>query len=314
MKDKIKIGIQILHLDEFNSLTNLLAHPNIEFYSWKKHDFDQAQLDSCDFFILFARRHWRYIKYNKPYLLILADYVSNQKAIWLSMSRRLSLTGYKYSANNLFKGYLCGSAELFETVRSENILAVFYPKKYPFAEIFNNLKKDETTNTKHIVTLINNYKSTASERKWSKPQNSYKVYESISKEVTNFDFDRYGAPDNEKTFDESNKIQAEARYTIHIKYWGHVCNAVVKSLALGTPVLMDEETFHKGRYKAYLRNGENAMIFKTKEQIVNYLKSPDENSNWLKLKRTCIAEAKLWHFPYSADQKNEALKLLETFL
>jgi len=314
MKSRIKIGIQILHQDEFNSLTDLLDLPNIEFYSWKKHDFDQAQLESCDLLILFARRHWRYIKFNKPYLLILADYVSNQKAIWLSMSRRISFTGFKYFKNNLFKGYLCGSIELYETVTSENIPAIFYRKKYPFAEIFKQLHKDETYNTKHIITLINNYKSTASEHKWNKPQNSYKVYESISTAVSNFDFDRYGAPDNEKTFDESNKIQAAARYTIHIKYWGHVCNAVIKSLALGTPVLMDQETFHKGRYKAYLRHRENAMIFKTKEEIVDFLKSPDEKSTWLKLKKTCLAEANSWHFPYSLEQKKEAVMLLEKFL
>jgi hypothetical protein len=88
----------------------------------------------------------------------------------------------------------------------------------------------------------------------------------------------------------------------------------VKALALGTPVLMDEETFHKGRYKAYLRHGENAMIFKTKTEIVDYLKSEEENSNWLKLKRTCLAEANYWHFPYSNEQKNETLRLLEKFL
>src|SRR5579862_7433726 len=116
MKKQIKIGIQILHRDEYNSLINLFDQPDIEFYSWKKHQFDQAELDSCDVLILFARRHWRYIKFNKPYLLILADYVSNQKAIWLSKSRRLSFIGFKYFDNSLFQGYLCGSGELFETV------------------------------------------------------------------------------------------------------------------------------------------------------------------------------------------------------
>jgi len=310
MKSRIKIGIQILHEDEFNSVTNLLASPNIEFYAWRKHDFDPTLLNSCDVLLLFARRHWRYINFKKPYLLILADYVSNQKAVDLSKSRRLTLTGYQYYSNNLFLGYLCGSGELLETVLAQNIPGIFYPKKYSFAEVFKQLHSGAVSTPQHIVTLINNYKSTASEHKWSKPENSYKAYEFIAGRVTKFSFERYGSPDNERSFIESNKIQAEARYTIHIKYWGHVCNAVVKSLALGTPVIMDEVTFNKGRYKSYIRHGENALVFKTKEEIVAYLMGEDEASTWQRLKQTCLNDAHLWHFPYASQEKERALKLL----
>ncbi|MBS1948408.1 MAG: hypothetical protein JST47_11640 [Bacteroidetes bacterium] len=310
MKDHVKIGIQNLHLDELNCLKELLARPGIELYTWRKHDFSLAELKSCDVLILFARRHWRYIKYGKPYLLILADYVSDQKAINLTKKRRLGLSGYKYYPNNLFKGFLCGSEELFQTVKSAKIPGVFYPKKYPFSELFKTLQNIVSPEPKEIVTLINDYARTAGKPKWNKPENSFRIFKSITEKVSEFRFAHYGSPHNQKSFDESNKIQFHARYTMHIKYWGHVCNAVVKSLALGTPVIMDEETFKKGRYAAYIKNGENALVFKNKEEIINYLNGQHEQQAWINLKKNCCAEASLWHFPYSPAQKNAIAELL----
>lgn len=309
-KDRIKVGIQNLHIDELNSLTDLLTHPTIELYVWWKHDYDIEQLKSCDVLILFARKHWDYIKFEKPYVLILADYVTNQKAIWLSMSRRLTITGYKYKPNNYFKGYLCGSSELKETAQSENIPAMFYHKKYPFGEIFPALHEKPVANPTHIVSLINEYKRVAAKRKWNKPANSYKEYQHIVAHVPKFKFDTYGIPYNKTTFEEANQLESDARYVIHVKYWGHVCNAVVKSLALGTPVLMDEETFRKGRYKAYLRHGENALVLPTKAEIIQYLNGPDEESTWQKLKDTCMREASFWQFPYTEKEREVARNFL----
>jgi hypothetical protein len=210
----------------------------------------------------------------------------------------------------LFKGFLCGSIELFETIRSANIPGFFYHKKYPFAAIFDSLKRKATPDTKAIVTLINSYQRTAGERKWRKPENSYDAFQFVAQQAKSFKFSLYGAPNNQISFEESNEVQATARYTIHLKYWGHVCNAVVKSLALGTPVIMDAETFNKGRYRAYIRHGENGLVFKTKEDIVKYLNGEDENATWLSLKKQCVAEATQWHFPYTQEEKNGLKKLL----
>lgn len=313
MSKPLKVGIQNLHLDELNALSALLDEPNVQIYSWKVHDFDQNEIQSCDLLILFARRHWKYIKFNKPYVLILADYVTNQKALDLTKSRSFNLFkrgGYSYTPNNLFKGFLCGSIELFETIRSANIPGFFYHKKYPFAAIFESLKQKATPDAKAIVTLINSYQRTAGERKWRKPENSYEAYQYVAQHTRDFQFSLYGAPGNQISFDQSNEVQATARYTIHVKYWGHVCNAVVKSLALGTPVIMDQETFNKGRYRAYIRHGENGLVFKTKDEIVKYLNSAEENATWLALKKRCVEEAKNWHFPYSQEEKNGLKKLL----
>lgn len=315
MKNKIKIGLQIVHNDEYLTLRALLDQSQFQIYSWHFHSFDLNEIKSCDVLVLFARRHWRYLKFNKPYFLILADFVSNEKAINLTKSRNIGLIGYSYKTNNLFGGYICGSLELFEAIQNQHIKGIFYKKKYPFSNIFLDLSKNTSfTEPREIVTLINNYKSTAGEVKWRKPENSYKVYLEIAGNCKAFSFIHYGAPNNQIAFDESLSIQFNARYTIHIKYWGHVCNAVVKSLALGTPVLMDETTFLKGRYKAYLTHRHNALIFKDKNEIINYLNSSEEPKLWKSLKNTTKLEASRWHFPYSSSEKESIADLIEKHL
>jgi len=311
MTGRLKIGIQNLHPDEFITLKELFNVANVEIYEWHSHNYVASKILECDYLILFARRHWRYLKFGKPYLLILADYVSDEKAISLSMNRRLGLFGYSYTPNEHFKGYLCGSGELHESIIRAKLSGMFYPKRYPFSELFARLQQRMGENDPHdIVTLINNYRTTASERKWNRPENCFTNYETIVREVTQFKFALYGTPDNMKSFDESNEIQARARYTIHVKYWGHVCNAVVKSLALGTPVIMDETTFNKGRYKSYVRHNDNGLVFKSTEQIVRFLQSKDEADIWHRLKSTCMREAGNWHFPYPETQKSEWMNLL----
>ncbi len=312
MTTALKIGLQDFHPDEIVSLKSLFDRHNVTIYSWIAHNYDRTELLSCDVLVLFSRRQWRYLPFKKPYLLVLADYVSAKKAINLTKSRRLGLFGYQYKTNNLFKGYLCGSSELLQIVHENHLQGIFYPKKYPFSEKYTQLcQQPAVQNPRHIVSLINEYQYNASKRRWSRPENSYLAYQYITQKSPAFQFTSYGAPHNQVNFEDSMKIQFEARYTMHIKYWGHVCNAVVKSLALGTPVIMDETTFRVGRYQAYIRHGENGLVFKNKDEIVAYLNDTSELSTWQKLKATCQNEASHWHFPYTEDQKREWMKLIE---
>ncbi len=308
----LKIGLQNFHHDEVTALRQLLDIPNATIYSWEAHNYDRAEIESCDVLVLFSRRHWRYIPFNKPYLLILADYVSEQKAINITKTRKLGLFGYRYSPNDLFRGYLCGSGELLQIVHDNHLKGIFYPKKYPFRELFQQYSlQTAQKHPRHIVSLINDYKYNASKRKWSRVENSYLAYKYIEKNSPQFSFHHYGYPHSQVSFEDAVKIQYDARYTIHVKYWGHVCNAVVKSLALGTPVIMDEMTFNVGRYRSYIRNGENSLVFKNKDAIVEYLADPAEEATWLRLKQTCMQEAHLWQFPYSDAQKKEWMSLLD---
>jgi len=66
---------------------------------------------------------------------------------------------------------------------------------------------------------------------------------------------------------------------------------------------MDQETFNKGRYRAYIRHGENGLVFKTKDDIVAYLNGESENATWLGLKKQCVAEAKQCTFPTLKKKK-----------
>lgn len=304
MNPGIKIGIQSLHYDEITALKELFDAPNVSIYSWNAHEYETNEIQSCDVLVLFARKHWRYMPLKKPYLLILADHVSERKAVDISKSRSLGLFGYRYKENDFFKGYLCGSEELLQAVRKNGVKGVFYPKKYPFAELYAALgRRPAQADARNIVSLINHYKYTASKRKWSRPENSYQAYKYVEQNSPGFHFTHFGAPHNQVGFDAAVQIQYEARYTIHIKYWGHVCNAVVKSLALGTPVIMDEATFRIGRYQSYVRHGQNGLVLKDKHEIVEYLKGESEETAWRRLKAVCVEEAPQWHFPYAEKQK-----------
>jgi len=300
----MKIGIQDFHPDEIISLKSLFTDESVEIYSWPAHRFDEDELKTCDFLVLFARRQWRYLKFNIPYVLILADYVNETKALNLSKKRKFTLLGYQYSNNNLFKGYLCGSTELRDSMRQVGLKAEFYPKKYPYAALYDRLTKlGKPAHAETIVTLINSYKHTASSHKWNKPANSFYVYKRIVEKVKKFVFQQYGTPGNALPFEAANEVQFNARYTLHVKYWGHVCNAVVKSLALGTPVIMDETTFKKGRYQAYVKHKENGLILNSEQEIVDYLNSAEEKGMWNQLKANCERQATQWHLPYSNDEK-----------
>ena len=311
MEKPIRIGVQSLHTDELLSLKELFREPGITLYTWHGNQYDPHEIRACDVLVLFAKKHWPYLKFDKPYLLILADYVSETKAIDLSKSRFFSFSGYRYRENTLFRGYLCGSEELLQTAHNGNVRAVFYPKKYPFAGLYADLAETPApANPRSIITLINHYAKTAAKLKWSRPENSYRAYRHIAKNTPGFDFNHFGAPARQVSFEESVALQFHARYTLHVKYWGHVCNAVVKSLALGTPVIMDEVTFRKGRYGAYIRHGENGLVFKDKHEIIRYLCDPAEKTTWQHLKNVCLTEAPAWHFPYTPEQKDAWKQLL----
>jgi len=78
---------------------------------------------------------------------------------------------------------------------------------------------------------------------WPKSSKKLKKLNAISKcPVENFGYgSRYGIVDD-LTYMKS------AKATVHIKDKGLVCNATIRSLALGTPVVMDRATYNNGYY------------------------------------------------------------------
>ena len=78
---------------------------------------------------------------------------------------------------------------------------------------------------------------------------------------------------------------------------------------------MDEHTYLLGRYKAYLRHGENAMIFPDNSKIIEYLNSGEhESKQWQILKANCEEDALRWHLPYTDQEKGGIRKIIDQIM
>lgn len=107
-------------------------------------------------------------------------------------------------------------------------------------------------------------------------------------------------------------------FTVHLKPAGYLCNAVGRSIASGTPVLMDTYTFQQGLYEnTGVEDGVNAIIRDSWSELAEYLETvTDEEVAALRLstydsganfRRFNLAEyerelqlpgrARLWRFP-----------------
>lgn len=300
----MNIGIIELHGDEFLMIKDLFSvSEDITIIHIRENEINETEILSCDFLVLFDKHHWKFLKYNKPYFIVVVH-----RYFFKDISNVLGKHNYgifsklfSHKLNPDFKGLLCGSIELYDFAKRLNIPAFFYHKKYPFDLI--TAEPIYLNSPKEIITLINKYKDFSVKYIILDFQTAYNNFQYIRKNTSKFQLIEYGYPSNPVSTDEANIIQMNARYTIHIKYWGHVCNAVIKSLALGTPVIMDYKTFQIGKYGAYLKHGHNSMIFKNKEEIVRFLKSNEEQTTWQYLKTNCLKEANFYHLPFTQQEK-----------
>lgn len=87
----------------------------------------------------------------------------------------------------------------------------------------------------------------------------------------------------------------DAKWLLHIKHDGYVCNAVMKALACGVPVIMDDKTFVNCSFEGILRHDHNAIILPASE-LKEFLDTcPPEQ--YERIKRTCVEEAHRWRRP-----------------
>jgi len=87
----------------------------------------------------------------------------------------------------------------------------------------------------------------------------------------------------------------EAKWLLHIKHNGFVCNAVMKALACGVPVIMDDKTFVNCSFEGILKHDHNAIILPAHE-LKEFLDTcPAEQYD--RIKRTCVEEAARWRRP-----------------
>jgi len=184
-----------------------------------------------------------------------------------------------------FRGVIATSLEFFNGTKEAGGRAVLLKKKYPFCEM-----KPSTEETQRVSSLVVRY-SEYSPRHVVNGMNAFTQFTRLQKSVT-FPVDNY-----ETAID--TEVLLASRYLVHIKYWGHVCNAVVKALALGVPVLMDAATFQVGKYAAYV-NKSNGIVFPTVEDMIKYLNNTElETYVYQKLKKYCIKHASDHHLPHT---------------
>ncbi len=82
---------------------------------------------------------------------------------------------------------------------------------------------------------------------------------------------------------------AEAKWLLHLRHRGFVCNAVMRALGSGVPVIMDTETWHNGFFGAHVRHNDNAIVLPT-NKIKHFLENCPE-SLYARIKKNCVKYA-----------------------
>jgi len=180
---------------------------------------------------------------------------------------------YEYfGSNKNCKGFLCSSIENQGYLTSLGFSSFFAPRIYPYLK---NIVNDNFNHDK-ISVLINNYKSYVG---------GYEVFKVIKENCKS----------NIKLYDLSTEqsgqdidILMNTRYYLHVKQAGHVCNAPIKALALGVPVVMDYKTYNLGQYAHYIQHGFNSLIIDNIENMIAALEDIDNNIYYRLLKTNCL--------------------------
>lgn len=178
------------------------------------------------------------------------------------------------------KGFISSSIENQRLINSLSFKSFFAPLTYPHLSKEINLNY----NSNQISTFINNYKLFGEQNKHNNI-NSYEVFNYV-KINSNTKVKLYDLTTNQSGKDTD--ILMNTKYYLHIKYWGHICNAPLKALALGVPVIMDTTTYFLGCYSYYLHNQFNCIILDKPEDIVKIINDSAYNNLYKNLKTNCV--------------------------
>jgi len=258
----MKIAIKGYHTDATYQMKLLLKSATAEVIEIKHHSEECApDVDVCVVHIVPAC--WKkIIEKTKCLLWLYENYTKEMKpqvAQWLA----------EIDAHPNFLGY----------IDPTGLLKTHYPnlkkKSFSFTLNYANYPLLETSGSK-IVSLIKRYP-----RYWPKQWEQAKT---ITSEDT-----LYGDDNPAGTIDDRRALR-EAKFLLHLKPTGSTCQAVVKAIASGVPVLTDEATWKAGLFDNY-----------TSFMAVPPFKSYTEIRPWL----DALTDAKY------AEIKQKAVKLAE---
>jgi len=261
----MKVAIQDIHIDETPQIIKIFEEIGFEATSFKYYELENPEKDT-DILVLAGNNLAEQFIDSKPFFLTIVGTVDLKEISHLT-------------SNKNFLGIISSSANKHKEASSYDLKSVYIKRRY-------NFKKEDiqTTNYeyKSIISIITNYPLY-----WPE---AYKQFEKIYELNPHLEIKHYGS---DGWINDVEKIK-EAKYLLHIKYRGHVCNAVVKSLALGVPVIMDTATYEIGSYYGYVKHGENGMVFDTAEEISEYINC--DKDFYKNLKENCVREAEGYHF------------------
>ena len=127
-------------------------------------------------------------------------------------------------------------------------------------------------NQKDIISLINGWKI--------RDSNSF----SLAKQIPNIKM--YGVGEDQLGYTREIEVLKTAKFLIHIKNLGYICNAVIKAIAMGVPVITTESTIRYG-YEELLIHNFNTIICKDINEIIEAINIPKDN--YIKLRNNCLS-------------------------
>jgi hypothetical protein len=224
-------------------------------------------------------KDFSFIKENDCMILSIFSLLGNER-LFLSLKNKYFCYSANMHSENIYqyfgsnkncKGFLCSAIENQNHLTSMGYSTFFAPRIYPDLE--NILNQD--FNSDEISVLINNYKS----------YDGYQIFKLIKENCkSNIKLYDCSTQNSGKDID----ILMKTRYCLHIKQGGHVCNAPIKALALGIPVIMDYKTYNLGQYAYYMQHGFNSLIIDNIENIISALEDAKDNIYYRLLKTNCL--------------------------
>jgi hypothetical protein len=142
------------------------------------------------------------------------------------------------------------------------------------------------------------------EKSWPKADEKMKRLNHVSTvKVENFGFgSRHGS-----VVDLTYMRKAKA--TVHFKDLGMVCNAPIRSLALGTPVVMDRETYDNGFYD----NIDGLTVAETIDDVACEIANLEKDLGYLR-EKSLEAEIASEQFVYQQDHGDAFIAFLKELL
>jgi len=141
---------------------------------------------------------------------------------------------------------------------------------WEFQPVFPELPIYRETGTK-VISLVNKY-----QERFPK---EYELAKTITDEV-------YGSPD--RAVDDVAALK-DAKWLLHLKPEGFTCNAVLKAVSCGIPVITDTHTHNNTFLENIVKHDDNGIVLPA-DQIKNYLNTVDE-ATYKRIKANCVAQS-----------------------